>query len=322
VFLVGSARSGTTLLQRMLNAHPLIAIAPETHYVRTYLYGRGHRRLRSTRDVDELLRAIVRSSAFTESGVDADAFRRACMRTDRSHGAILTTWLRQFGDLHDASVVGEKTPNHVRHINELTALVPGARFVHIVRDPRGVVNSVRATPWSKGACVLDAGVWDRSVRDARRAERQGRPVLTIRFEDLVTQPEQTLRPVLQFIGVEFDPVVLAHESVADPTVNVEREPWKADTLRPVDARVASRWTGELTGRQVVAIESVTSAMMHHHGYIPQTAPMLSVPVGAASRTWIVLDQLLGRARRVVRRAVSATGSISHRSPRTGRSRRR
>lgn len=157
VFLVGCPRSGTTLLQRMLDTHPEVAVAPETHFMRLFWRRRAlYDPLERPDHFERLLRDIAARPEFIEMGLDPAHFQRVAWEGPRTYDALLRLLLEQFASSRSVRVVGEKTPDHLVHMLPLKEFFPSARFVHIVRDPRAVVNSHRGVPWSKGSLWKDA----------------------------------------------------------------------------------------------------------------------------------------------------------------------
>lgn len=273
-FIVGCPRSGTTLLQRMLNAHPDVAVAPETFFVRRFWSNRDrYGDLTDDAHLDSLVDDIVASSAFEEMGLDAEDFRARARAFSDQMGGVFGALLDQFGEARGASVVGEKTPNHVLHIAILHRWFPEAQFVHLVRDPRGVVNSWRSVPWSSGYRWRDAEVWVEYVSAGRQEEdRYGAYVRSLHFEDLVRWPEKELRVLCEFLGLRYDDRMLAFHEQEPAAVDLEQEPWKARAADPIDPTVADRWRGELSWGAQAQVEAVASAEMGRWSYDPEVPP--------------------------------------------------
>jgi hypothetical protein len=275
VFLVGCPRSGTTLLQRILDAHPQAAIAPETHFVRTFLRDRSYRAApRDPAVFARLVEAVVAMPAFAEMRLDAASFRAAASAgADRDADALFRLLLAQFRARTGAQVVGEKTPNHLlymRRIERAFAREGGALFVHIVRDPRAVVHSWRSMPWSTGSVAGDAAVWAKYQRHART--RRPAELLTVRYEDLVAEPERVLHGVCTFVGLPFDAALLRHHERVDDATGTPRPPstvpWQDGARRAIAADAADRWRGALQDADVRAVDTICWFEMRRHGYRP------------------------------------------------------
>src|SRR4029434_6926754 len=134
-FIVGVPRSGTTLLRIMLDAHPQLAIPPETGFLSRlvrlpwlWAAGLGRRRL---------LTIITRAESWPDFHLDAHALAEAL---DAVKPFTLADGLRAFYRLYAArfnkSLWGDKTPLYGRHAYSIARLLPEARFIHLIRDGR------------------------------------------------------------------------------------------------------------------------------------------------------------------------------------------
>lgn len=266
-FIVGCPRSGTTLLRRMLDAHPDIAVAPETFFMRHFWEQQdAYGDLSDDAALDRLIDDLTATAAFEDMGLDEEAFRTAVHRAPCRWDTVFRVLLEQFAERRDAQFVGEKTPNHVRFIPTLRRWFPEARFVHLVRDPRAVSNSWRSVPWSSEYRWRDAEVWAEFVGAGRRAEEAGERVQSLHFEALVRSPEEELRAVCNHLDLPYDGQMLAFHEREPATVDVEREPWKERATDPIDPGVADRWRDELSAHAQAQVEVVAGAEMERWGY--------------------------------------------------------
>ena len=293
IFIVGCPRSGTTLLQQMLDAHPEIAVAPETHFMRLFWKSRNdYGDLTKEHNYQQLLNQITALPEFLEMELDAQEFSKAAWQLERNYAAIFQLLLGQFAQCRGAKVVGEKTPNHVLYMPAIQTLFPDARFIHIVRDPRSVVNSWRSVPWSKGTVSGDAEMWRYYVSAPQRKPPKGHNTLfTLPYEKLVVEPDVSLRSLCQFIGLKFEPVMLDYHQNQTTLVNTEREPWKGNAVKPVNQASLTKWQEQLSPQEVAAIESITWFEMQRLGYKPQTHLIGVLPALVKS----VLNQRFKRA---------------------------
>lgn len=258
IFLVGCPRSGTTLLQQMLNAHSQVAITPETHFMRLFwqksnYYGN----LAEDKNYSRLISDLVSLPEFTEMELHPDNFYQLAFQIHRDYGNLFNLLLEQFAKLKKAQVVGEKTPHHLRYIEPIYKFFPSALFIHIIRDPRAVVNSWRKVNWSSGTIIGDTKIWQEDMRIINNLPTQIKSsLLTVFYEKLVLESEKTLKKICSFIGVEFEPEMLNFHKINTSLVNVEREPWKVNAKRPLNPELIKYWQSELSVSMVLDIESV------------------------------------------------------------------
>ncbi len=291
VFIVGAPRSGTTLIQQLLSRE--VAIGPETHFVRNHwLRRRRYGDLRRAINWTRLKRDIVASDPFVDSGLDGSLFDTV----ERTYPAILRRWIEGYAHHQGLALMGEKTPNHAQSLELLSSWYPGARFVHVVRDPRAVVSSSLQTPWSTNDPAADANVWRSYVCSVRRAQPiLGSRCLTIVYEDLVANPDDLLAQLAEFVGVE----VSALEPGGAPVgVNLAREPWKAGSSLAVSAASVDKWATALTLNQVRSVEAVAGAEMQLWGYAPLTPLRDRIPAVLRHLGPLLAHQLVTTQRRI------------------------
>ncbi len=271
IFIVGCPRSGTTLLQQMLDAHPDVAIAPETHFMKSFWNKQAkYGDLTQDGNYQQLIRDITALPEFAEMDLSPQVFSDAAWRSQRSYAALFHLLLAQFAQARGVSIVGEKTPGHVMYLPTLKQFFPSAQFVNIVRDPRAVVNSWRSVPWSD--CIKgDSEVWRRNVFAARRWTSQfPASMFTLHYERLVAAPEENLRSLCRFLDLEFTSEMLNYHKQEKTVVNVEREPWKARSVESISQDPLTRWKSELSEQTITEIETVVWPEMRRLGYQTQT----------------------------------------------------
>jgi hypothetical protein len=224
VFIVGCARSGTTLLQRIVDAHPQIAITPEMHWITHYFRdkkkwlsptGRGVTR----EQVASMIENTKRFSQFEFSRQDFEALVP-------SHEPVpYATFLNGIFALYKRNrgkpLVGNKTPAYVRRLPILHGIWPEAKFVHIIRDGRDVCLSVvnwyhadrtagRYSTWAEDPVSTTALWWKRKVRLGRQGGGSLAPGLYYEmcYEHLVNRPEETCTKLCGFLGIRYEEKML------------------------------------------------------------------------------------------------------------------
>ena len=267
-FIVGCPRSGTTLMQRLLSTHPESTVLPETFFVRRMMptdASLEHPLLQKR--YERVIQAVLQSEAWDIQNLSAEALRTHLHNQPRTGAGVLQAWMQATAEAHGARAVGEKTPDHALHVDALHATLPEARFVHMVRDPRAVVNSWRSVPWSSGYAWRDADLWRERVQAVRRAPASA-AVHTVRFEALVQSPERVMRRVGAFLGLAPGHRWQQSASPGQVAVDAEAEPWKQNALAPIDPAVAERWRDTLPPKDQAMVEHIAGREMQRWGYMP------------------------------------------------------
>lgn len=245
LFVVGCPRSGTTLLQSFLGAHPAIQAFPETAVFARLL-------IASPRPD----RAASEASRVNAARERATAFFRSVGRRDlgewlaRLDGDSATGFARAFVSALDALALDrgkiawtEKTPRHLLVVPDIRNLVPEARFLVILREGEQNVASLyqaaRDHPnvwWPQGRSDLDEAInrWNTFLNHAQ-ALRGAIDVRIVRYERLVSETKATLEQICAFAELPYSPEMVERRSEAAREVVTAIEPWKAGVLGPLRA---------------------------------------------------------------------------------------
>lgn len=307
-FIVGSGRSGTTLLQTLLMAHPRLTVPPETHYLkRAMAWGAGQRE--SPTDFDAFWADLVGWSRFDDLGIDPDEVMARIERHGRrTFREVFTAVLGTYADGQSAPRVGEKTPSHYRHVGRLLSWYPKARVLFVRRDPRAVVASHLPTPWvaeqRRPASLLAS--FSRRLRLVHVAERAALwrlanghfldacahdpRVRLVAYEALVTAPEETLRSVCAFLDEDYDASMLTGRDRAAPAAEAAEgegfERWRRAHREAARASVTrsglSKWREALSPLEIAMIEAICARPMRSAGYEPETRGLLGTGARAVA----------------------------------------
>ena len=270
----GCPRSGTTLLQVMLDMHPEIGVPRETNFIRELWWQRvrfgdlaepGNRRRMAEwifGDDRHLTRRLIhrrigRRRAIAEV---ADA--------PPTIGSVVERCIRLHA--HDTPRWGDKRPAYSGFIGPLFAMFPDAQYVNVVRDPRGVAGSQVAMDWDPpDIAVASAAVrWEFAVVRTDHYARRLRPdqLLDVRYEDLVSDPGPQLSRILEFAGLAAD------AELVERLAHGERQGWfvgpHEQAGRPVTTASVERWRERLTPEQIAFVEQATAPLMDRFGYVP------------------------------------------------------
>jgi hypothetical protein len=216
LFIVGCARSGTTLVHRIVDAHPEIAITPEMHWITR------HFKSRNGLVASALVSELVGHKRFAQFEIPREQFEGLL---GSGEAIPYPTFLRRvfglYGKINNKPLVGNKTPAYIRRMLDLHALWPEAKFVHIIRDGRDVCLSVlnwkkanhivgRYASWEEDPVSTTALWWERKVRKGREDGAALGPGLyqETLYEDLVDDPERECKRLCEFLGVAYDDAMI------------------------------------------------------------------------------------------------------------------
>lgn len=299
VFLVGCPRSGTTLLQRMVNAHPQLAITPESHWI-PRLIEKSWAANDDGTVTRKLIRRMITHPKFERLQVTRDqVYGLAPKGKPVTYPWLVSRVLDLYGQAQGKTLVGDKTPEYVREIERLHALWPGARFVHLIRDGRDVTLSMlewrKVDPkpghfatWKDDPVSTAAWWWRHNVQLGRAAGQALGPKLycELRYEALVSQPREQSEALFRFLDLPFDASVLnfhAEGRGSDPGLE------KTRAGLPVTAGLRD-WRAAMPADNVERVEAIAGDLLDALSYPRAIARPRPEALAHAAR----IDEVLSR----------------------------
>lgn len=268
--IVGTPRSGTTLVQALANGLPGVVVPPETHFLSLFAEGMSerHRFPIGEQQLREEVRAFATLPTSAGLEIDADGIVERLDRTARGPIAVYRAVVESLDP--SAEVLGEKTPDHLLWWRPLTAHDPLLRLVWVLRDPRAVTASSRGLPFGMDRDALIAERWRQDQRQLARARRALGPdrLLVLRYEEVVQEPDAAQRALADLLELSMLGPAPGPTGVG---THHPWEHWKARTLeRPTTARIRA-WETAMTHREVAGVEAICSPGMRALGYEPVTS---------------------------------------------------
>jgi hypothetical protein len=336
LFVVGPARSGTTLVRALLSAHPSIELRNEPELILSLVRaGVGADDVVAREDRLGLLFDLGRTGLTRQHLAALPPSTIEAFLTDREEMGFKAIYERLLPRPDDELVWGDKSLGNAHLMDEIAALYTDALFVHVLRHPR-------ATTWSYAALHLleaeheeleldretlafvatAAMRWAAATDaiDGSSKELPDRAVVTVRFEELVESPAPVLERVCSLVGVEFDQGMLDPERRRRDPVLASREFAHRRLSEPVDpARAAAG--DQLPAWAASVVERYAGPAMKRHGYAGDGDELGSDESEIVARELTLLEPILrerlareqSRRGAPERRAVEGADVISHRS---------
>lgn len=268
-FVLGAARSGTTMLRLMLNAHSRLAIPFESQFLRRIVAELPADRPLDAREAGRMAELVVTDHNFPSWHLHPDEVRAAL--TSRAP-ATLATLVDALFRMEVAPTGkprwGDKTPWYYLCRREVMALFPGSKVVHIVRDGRDVVRSLETLGWHGPTNKDRAVYWRLRVELAQEAARELGPErnLIIRYEDLVLDTRATLQTVCDFLGERFEPAMLRFFETTAGQLSLIDGDIHRKLERPPRADDVERWRREMPDAQIAEVQAVAGESLRAMGY--------------------------------------------------------
>jgi hypothetical protein len=275
VFVVGSMRSGSTMLRLILDSHPRLAVGAETGFMGALLAAKAIPSWKHGRD-------WYRRIDWSEDEFDA--------RLRDFYGGMFERYAAAQGK----SRWGEKTPFHTEHIEAMSRFFPSSVFVGIVRHPGAVAASLRKNFHYTYQEALS--YWAATNLDmVRAASNLGTRFAALRYEELVTDQELVLRELMGFLDEPWTPALLEHHRVQRDKGAPRVADGSTITRDPVDAARATQWAATATQEDYEALDSIAdlSAFFGYSTQQPATLAPLVFPDSPLGRL-VTGDEIVRR----------------------------
>jgi len=259
IFVIGNSRSGTTMLGRILGRASNVFTFNELHFFEQMWQPSIHTKIIKPEvavDYAARLMAVQRDGYYTR--LDLNAYRAEAIKLIQTKPdgwtapQVYAAFVKYEAGRHSKSISCDQTPRNLFYLNEILDLYPGAYAVHIIRDPRDVLlsqkNRWRRRAFTKKAFPLKESIrswvnyhpisisllWKSGIRAWEKIKHHPR-VYSFRFEDLLENPEQTVREVCSHLKIEYSP-----EMLEVPQVGSSHGTDRPDQFG-VNKEIAGRW---------------------------------------------------------------------------------
>lgn len=257
-FIAGEQRSGTTLLSEVLGKHSQVYIDG---------YSVGFRLVSCFKDYNRVLpyNASESQSAIQSWLIENDYKGRLADLIDYenlekfpSAKAAIQDGIDSRLSAHAKKVFGDKSPGIHHFMPELLTLIPKTKFIHVVRDGRAVAHSQYKRTGKH--VELAAQDWvDGTAKGLTNLAWLGADnYLILKYEDLLSEPENTVRSVCRFLNLDYEPAMTAikvTDGQSDDYVLPSFEVSKIDEYR-----------SGLKDRQLSKIEKIEAPLLKYFGY--------------------------------------------------------
>jgi len=258
IIVGGCGRSGTTLMRVILDTHPRICCGPESRLFQP--------------------RVPAPTKLARRFGLPADEVTRL-FDTAGSQAEFIDRFFTLYSQRRQKPRWAEKTPRNVLYLDYVFEHFPNARFVHMIRDGRDTICSLRTHPRHKlvDGKLVKLNTWhpigpclQRWLNDVRAglAFRGDPRYMEIRYEALVASPRETLVPLFDFLGEPFDERVLDYHRERGQSRDATHFPQNPEATRPMYAGAVARWQKDLSDDEIALVKREAGPLLTELGYTP------------------------------------------------------
>jgi len=293
IFIVGTSRSGTELIsQQILSKHPQVRIAMETHYfedLRLKMSDRERTPLSQSeaRICENYFLALTHKIYKAEGDPEQGWMKREDLKSlaneiGQGSDSYFEAFCRLYATEHDKNKIrwGEKTPRHIFRISEIIARYPNAKFVYMLRHPGGVIASYRNFWKSDKHSVKQRNrlkksynllivslLWKAAFKAALKARQQfgEEHVYIQKFEDLIEQPESSIKSLAEWLNLDFKPEMVEKIALIN---SPDRNAVNQDTADKAGfvKQAVYRWREQLAPGEIAAAQSCCGKFIEKAGY--------------------------------------------------------
>lgn len=268
IFIGGLERTGTSLLYALLASHPNLAMTRRTNW---WTYFDGHfGDLAEDANLDRCLTAMMRYRRHRKLEPDRDRLRDEFVAGDRSYCRLFALLEEHHAERVGKPRWGDKSLHTERYAERVFACFPGARILHMVRDPRDrYASALKRWKSNRGGVGSATAAWIASVRlGERNAKRYPDRFRIVRYETLANDPEGTLRDLCAFVDEPYEPAMLAMGGASDFREAGGNSSFGRFASGQISTSSIGRYRKVLNEAQVAFIQRLAARAMANHGYDP------------------------------------------------------
>ena len=276
VFVMGCHRSGTNLLYDMLLSAGGFAVYRGYLPLYESLLPRFGS-LDNPRNREKIVTAWMRSKGFRRAGVDAEPLRARLLAEARSGGDFIRLVMDAIAEKQNAQRWAVYDPDNLLHVPQISQEIPGALFLHIIRDGRDIALSLmkmegfRPFPWKRQARGLleTALYWEWMVRKGRQyGSRAPENYIEVHYEELVRETPAVLDRLGKFLDHDLD-----YDRIQSAGLGRLRQSNSSFLENAQEARhPVQRWKDKLSPNEVAELETLIGAALEDFGYALSLAP--------------------------------------------------
>ena len=283
IFIVGSSRSGTTMLSRILGNHSDIFTFKEIHFFGTIWTKSSNKNLNKQEQIDLLSRlfCIQENGLFKQDNIsDFNEKARIVLANKNIENplSVYELFLAEITSHNESSIACDQTPKNIYYLNEILSYFPEAKVINMIRDQRDVLLSQK-NKWKRrflGASeiplsesirsyinyhpILTAKIWSSSLEYSKNFIKNT-SVRVVKFEVLLDNPTVSIREICQFLEVDFQDNMLRVPVIGSSTEKDTKDKFLIDSTK------IEKWkNGGLNDAEIYLSQFVSKIMMQQFTY--------------------------------------------------------
>jgi hypothetical protein len=253
----------------IFDSHPELAVAHEPRFLATMAPRHKRYEVAGGIDIDRFLNDLYAVSNFRRLGLPRDEVRAALeSESPRGFSDAVRVVFAAYARSKGKTLYGDKTPLYVSFIEPIATLFPETRFVHLIRDGRDTVLAYLER--DKGPADVAEGAFHWRLRVSRGHASGIRLGLDryreFHYEDLIDDPEATVRAICDFLGLEFHLAMLDYQATAERFLSEAKNPGDHQHLTMAPTKGLIDWRQSMSAEDLATFEAIAGDTLESVGY--------------------------------------------------------
>ncbi len=275
-FIIGRPRSGTYLLRSLFDAHPNVVIPTECPLIVNLYPKWGKTKQWNERKLLRFYKDLLFHKEFHKWDLDKEALKKELLSFTGKHSfqsLIKIVYLHSHSAFpkKEITLIGDKNPVYSTNTHKIMRAFPDARFIHLTRDYRDNLVSIKKVDFEAPYTPLIAYRWLHSARLLHRLKnRHTEAFYTLKYEDLVSNPQQEVNKLCEFLGIPYQEQVFDFYKQRDASFknhpDKELKTYHQSLSNPINNKKIGVWEKSLIAKEVEMLETVIGEYAELNGY--------------------------------------------------------
>ena len=288
IFILGSHKSGSSLIRSLLDNHPQLFVIPtETHYFQYTGHWVDYRlryalpkHMNKQALLDSLIKLVERKNKHADPY--ADSVLTGKFNVQKFKNSLTSSPLESPKELFESyikalhiSLVERELPENLHFVEKsvenaefavfLQQMFPSCRFIHIVRNPYASLVAIRKAKTKKGYPFIHNSILalQNSYYNLERNQRLFQNYLVVKYEDLLVSTEETMKKVANFLGIKFTNILL--------TPTIMGEYWEGNSssqksFNKISSSPLRKWESQINDLEIELVHDFLSPVLDKFNY--------------------------------------------------------
>jgi len=275
-FIIGRARSGTTLVKALLDAHPNVVVPVECAFLLNLYSKYGKKKYWTDALLKEFIKDLSNEPAYKLMQIDQAGLEQklaSCAGENTYANICMQVYgsCQSFYPKEEIKLLGDKNPAYSLYVEKIREIFPEAKFIHIIRDYRDHIVSMMRVDYEAHIVSSLAYRWKYYNRQIEKTKVAHPDIFyTLKYENFVANTSHYLQEICGFLGIPYEEKMLAYrDKKNDFYENYPKEvfiKYHKSIFDQIDSSKSGTWESKLTEKQIRIAEAVSGDYAERFGY--------------------------------------------------------